>query len=253
MNLQMEARLRETLEQQKHGDLTSAAGGKSVGDPNHLEATLQQLLTAARTQASRLAKMESSCLGSSGAGTGMNVKNGFHLRGDDPTGHSEQEVTGETALEDVLAALQGVKGELEELKLSRQASLPAGKTSFLLSAVCLFSCFVSFTLYLFFIQSAPLVLVFLQLSSGQVVCNCLGHELTETYFKAQQCWSDLCIKQKGYSQSLSTKSTPIHLKKVEPDGIHHGAHTHTLKGILRSLSGRNLSHMGSQYLGVQVS
>lgn len=177
MNLQMEARLRETLEHQKNGDLTSAAGGKSAGDPNHLEATLQQLLTAARTQASRLAKMESSCLGSSGAGTGMNTKSAFHLRGDDPTGHSEQEVTsGEAALDDVLAALQVVKGELEELKSSRQTSLPAGKTSILLSAVCLSSCFVSFTLYLFFIQSF-LFLAFLQLTNSGQVSRKLSHRV----------------------------------------------------------------------------
>ncbi|XP_017275532.1 pentraxin-related protein PTX3 [Kryptolebias marmoratus] len=126
MGLQIEAHLRETLEQLKPGDLTSAAG-KSAGNANHLEDTLQQLLTAAQRQASRLSKMESSCLSSSGAGMGMNTKLGFQLKTDEVAGHSEQEVTsGEDVSHGLLAALQGVKDELEELKYSRQNSLPSG-------------------------------------------------------------------------------------------------------------------------------
>lgn len=127
MGMQIEARLQETLEQIKPGDLTSV--GKSAGNPQHLEATLQQLLAAAHTQASRLSKMESSCLSSSGAGTETHSKTGFWLKGDEATGHSEQEVTsGEAGLDKVLAALEVVTDELKELK-SRQRSLPAGKTS----------------------------------------------------------------------------------------------------------------------------
>lgn len=129
MGMQIEAHLQETANKSKPQDLTSAAD-KPAGNPNHLEAKLQQLLTAAQTQASRLSKIESSCLSSSGAGIGMNTKAGFQLRGDEVAGHSEQEVTsGEASLDGVLAALQGLRDELKELKSSRQRSLPAGKTS----------------------------------------------------------------------------------------------------------------------------
>lgn len=123
---QLENHLRETLELLKLSDLTSA-----VGNFNHMEAQIQQLLSAEHTQTSRLAKLESSCLSSrsAGAGFGLNGKNGLHL----------QEVTpGEVALDEVLAAMKAVKAELdEELKSSRQRRLPAGKPSILSPAVCL--------------------------------------------------------------------------------------------------------------------
>ncbi|XP_054883685.1 pentraxin-related protein PTX3 [Poeciliopsis prolifica] len=115
MVLQLEGHLRETLELLKLSDLTSA-----VGNFNHLEAQIQQLLSAEHTQTSRLAKLESSCLSSrnAGAGFGLNGKNGLHL----------QEVTPrEVALDEVLVAMQALKAELdEELKSSRQRRLPAG-------------------------------------------------------------------------------------------------------------------------------
>ncbi|KAK5600124.1 hypothetical protein CRENBAI_008238 [Crenichthys baileyi] len=119
MILQLEGRLQQTLELFKLGDLTSAVGN-TVGNSNHLEAQIQQLLSAARTQTSRLAKLESSCLGSSiaRAGFGLNGKNGVQLQDVTPR---------EAALDGVLAALQAVKAEMEEeLKSSRQRQLPAG-------------------------------------------------------------------------------------------------------------------------------
>lgn len=133
MAMQLEARLRETLERYKSGDQTfaAAAGGNSAGNSNHLEAMLQQLLSAARTQASRLAKLETSCLSSAGAGMGMNSKTGFQRPGDGRAGHQEQEVTlQEAALEAALAQLQQAKAVLEEgLRSSRQRYLPAGRIS----------------------------------------------------------------------------------------------------------------------------
>ncbi|XP_008283740.1 pentraxin-related protein PTX3 [Stegastes partitus] len=127
MALQLEGRLRDTLERFKVGDRTSAAGN-SVGSSNHLEAMLQQLLSTARTQVSRLAKLETSCLSSTGAGMGTNTKTGFQLPGGGRAGLREQEVTTrEAALDSVLAALQEMKGELGEVvRSSRQRHLPAG-------------------------------------------------------------------------------------------------------------------------------
>ncbi|KAM6933063.1 pentraxin-related protein PTX3 [Xenentodon cancila] len=118
--LQLEGRLGETLERLKLRDLTSAAGN-SAGNSNHLEAMLQQLLSASRTQASRLAKLESSCLSSTGAGLGMNTKTGA-------VEQHNQEVTSQgAALDEVLVALQGVRAELKEvMKSARQRHLPAG-------------------------------------------------------------------------------------------------------------------------------
>ncbi|XP_072248825.1 pentraxin-related protein PTX3 [Leuresthes tenuis] len=128
MALLLEGRLRETLERLKLGDLTSAAGN-SVGNSNHLEAMLQQLLSVAQKQASRLAKLESSCFGSPGDdGMGLNTKTEFQLPGGEASRHREHKVTSqETALDRALAALRGVSAELEEvLKSSRQRYLPGG-------------------------------------------------------------------------------------------------------------------------------
>ncbi|XP_053176405.1 pentraxin-related protein PTX3 [Scomber japonicus] len=129
MAMQLEARLRETLERIKSGDHTSAAaGGNSVGNSNTLEAMLQQLLSAARTQASRLAKLETSCFSSPGTGMGLNSKTRFQRPEGGRAGHQEQEVTSrEVALEAALAQLQQTRMELEEgLRSSRQRYLPAG-------------------------------------------------------------------------------------------------------------------------------
>ncbi|XP_030008858.1 pentraxin-related protein PTX3 [Sphaeramia orbicularis] len=119
MVLQLEARLREALDRfRPQGDPTWNSAGI------HLEAMLQQLLSAAQTQASRLAKLETSCFSSPATGVGVHSKTGFQL----PGGHQEQEVASqEVALEAALVALQQTKVELEEvLRSSKQRSLPAG-------------------------------------------------------------------------------------------------------------------------------
>uniref|UniRef100_A0A3Q4AKH5 Pentraxin (PTX) domain-containing protein n=1 Tax=Mola mola TaxID=94237 RepID=A0A3Q4AKH5_MOLML len=59
MVLQLESRLRESLDRLKLRDQTSAR--YSVGNSNHLEAMLQQLFSAVQTQSSQLAKLEASC------------------------------------------------------------------------------------------------------------------------------------------------------------------------------------------------
>lgn len=132
MAVQLESRLRETLERFVLRDQSSA--GNSVENSN-LELMLHQLLVAARTQATRLGKLESSCFSSPGAGTG---KTGSQLPEGGGAGNREQEVTSrEVALDGVLAALQQTKVGLEEvLRSSRQRYLPAGKISILLPGIC---------------------------------------------------------------------------------------------------------------------
>ncbi|KAM9812357.1 pentraxin-related protein PTX3 [Syngnathus typhle] len=118
--LQLEGRLRESLERFKFGDYITTADGNSVGNSNHLEAMLQQLLSATRSQASRLGKLETSCFS--------------HRRGAKETSqlsqgvHREQEVTTqEVALEAALAMLQQTRMEIQEvLSSSRRRHLPAG-------------------------------------------------------------------------------------------------------------------------------
>ncbi|XP_031716463.1 pentraxin-related protein PTX3 [Anarrhichthys ocellatus] len=131
MALQLEGRLKETMERVKTRDPTSAAAaaaaaGNSVS--NRSEVMLQELLSAARMQASRLTKLETSCLSSPGAGMGLNTKPGSQLPEDGEAGLQEQEVTSpEVALDRVLAAMQQTRVELEEvLRSSRQRLLPAG-------------------------------------------------------------------------------------------------------------------------------
>ncbi|XP_010898276.2 pentraxin-related protein PTX3 [Esox lucius] len=62
MSLQMEARLRESMEhlRQERSIAVGNTAGNSVN--SHQETLLQQLLAASRTQASRLMKLENSCL-----------------------------------------------------------------------------------------------------------------------------------------------------------------------------------------------
>ncbi|XP_071373163.1 pentraxin-related protein PTX3-like [Centroberyx affinis] len=142
ISLQLEARLRETLERLNFREDQNAAvaagnsAGNSVGNSNHLEALLQQLLSAARTQASRLAKLETSCFSSprAGMGTGAGMPSNSKIGLQVPqggSGHREQEVTAAGALEGALAAgvtaLQQTREELERvLRSSRQRYLPAG-------------------------------------------------------------------------------------------------------------------------------
>lgn len=137
MTTQLENRIRETLEHFKlrEDKASAAANGKCIEKSNNMEALLQQLLSAAQTQASLLAKLENSCLSNPGAGTRMALmpKMGLQLPDAPGAGHQEQEVTSHDAaqaLEGALTALQQTKEELERvLRSSSQRNLPAGKTS----------------------------------------------------------------------------------------------------------------------------
>uniref|UniRef100_A0A3Q2XX50 Pentraxin 3 n=1 Tax=Hippocampus comes TaxID=109280 RepID=A0A3Q2XX50_HIPCM len=88
-----------SLQRLKFGDYIPTADGNSVGSSNNLEAMLQQLLSATRSQATRLGKLE-----------------------------TKQEVTShEVALEAALAVLQQTRMEIQEvLSSSRRRHLPAG-------------------------------------------------------------------------------------------------------------------------------
>lgn len=123
MVLQLENRLRESLERLRLKEQNSAAARNSVGTSNHLEAALQQLVSTVQTQANRLAKLETSCFsGSSGAGTGTNSKRSLL---------PEQEVTSrQDTLGGLQAALLQVRVGLAEVLSSwQQRFLPAGETS----------------------------------------------------------------------------------------------------------------------------
>ncbi|XP_077578731.1 pentraxin-related protein PTX3 [Stigmatopora nigra] len=114
MALQMEGKLRESLERLKFGEY-------SIGNSN-METMLQQLLTASRNQATRLAKLETTCFSNTGG-----VKAALHPQGA-RAGHREQEVTShELALEGALTVLQQTRLELQEvLRSLRHRHLPAG-------------------------------------------------------------------------------------------------------------------------------
>lgn len=129
MATQLEVRLRESLERLKLGDhISAAAAANSVGNSNHLEAMLQQLVSAARTQSSRLAKLETSCFSNP---VTPNSKSALRHPEGGGAGYLEQDVTSQEAvLEGALAALQQAKVELEEVvRSSRRSSLPAGTIS----------------------------------------------------------------------------------------------------------------------------
>ncbi|XP_019720450.1 pentraxin-related protein PTX3 [Hippocampus comes] len=123
MALQLEGRLRESLERLKFGDYIPTADGNSVGSSNNLEAMLQQLLSATRSQATRLGKLETSCFSNPGG-----VKATSPLPQGGRVDHREQEVTShEVALEAALAVLQQTRMEIQEvLSSSRRRHLPAG-------------------------------------------------------------------------------------------------------------------------------
>ncbi|XP_074497781.1 pentraxin-related protein PTX3 [Sebastes fasciatus] len=115
MAMQLESRLKDALDRIRAIDPTSVASGNSVGNSNRLESMMQQLLSAARTQATRLTKLETSCLRSPGAGIAM-------------TTEAEEKVTAQkVALVGVLTALEQTKVELGEvLRSLGQRYLPAG-------------------------------------------------------------------------------------------------------------------------------
>ena len=129
----LEKRLRDTLERVS---LPLPSGGSDRD-----QALLQQVLSAVRAQGSRLAKLESSCLGTGLAAASASMsdsKTGVQGLTSDGRGHLEQEVTppreGMATLERTLAAvvteLQQTRVELEQVtRSSRQRYLPAGKTS----------------------------------------------------------------------------------------------------------------------------
>ncbi|XP_056467358.1 pentraxin-related protein PTX3 [Gadus chalcogrammus] len=138
LSLMLEKRLRDTLER------ISLPGPSARGPSDREEALLQQVLSAARAQGSRLAKLESSCLG---AGLGpaspsaSDSKTGAQGLAGDGKGRLEQEVTppreGMAALERTLAAvvteLQETRAQLQQVTRStRQRYLPAGCESSLL-------------------------------------------------------------------------------------------------------------------------
>uniref|UniRef100_A0A667Z3B5 Pentraxin 3 n=1 Tax=Myripristis murdjan TaxID=586833 RepID=A0A667Z3B5_9TELE len=99
MSLQLVAKFREVLDRLNPQESKNvAATGNSAGNSNNLEMLLQQLLSATRTQTSRLTKLETSCFSNAGAvmGTGGGMpstsKMGFEVpqgRG----GHRAQDVT----------------------------------------------------------------------------------------------------------------------------------------------------------------
>uniref|UniRef100_H3DMX1 Pentraxin 3 n=1 Tax=Tetraodon nigroviridis TaxID=99883 RepID=H3DMX1_TETNG len=99
--IKLETRLRESLERLRLKEQNAAAARNSVGSSNHLEVTLQQLLSSVQTQANRLAKLE-----------------GIH----------EQQVTSRQAdLDGLPDALLQVKVALAEVLRSwQQRNLPAG-------------------------------------------------------------------------------------------------------------------------------
>lgn len=120
--LQLEKRLRDT----RLSPPAAAAAAVPGGD----EALLQQVLSAVRGQASKLAKLETSCL----AAAAPSPKTGG-----DGKGHLEQEVSPSAAagmammertLNAVVTELQQTRAALEQVtRSSRQRYLPAGKTS----------------------------------------------------------------------------------------------------------------------------
>jgi len=118
--LQLEKRLRDT-----RLSPPAVAGGVPGGD----EALLQQVLSAVRGQASKLAKLETGCLAAAPS----------PKTGGDGKGHLEQEVSPSAAagmammertLIAVVTELQQTRAVLEQVtRSSRQRYLPAGKTS----------------------------------------------------------------------------------------------------------------------------
>lgn len=134
-SLLMETRLRETVERLTLREDLNA--GNPTGNSGHQGALLQQLLSAARMQTSRLAKLESGCLGRAvvglppAHGTPLETKGGLNPAAG---GHQEQEVTSEEGAGVLERALTAMVTELKqtraELKLvlreNRRRFLPAG-------------------------------------------------------------------------------------------------------------------------------
>lgn len=113
LSSQLDARFKEMLDRLKERDDQNV---------NHAgvqqEAVLQQLLSAAQAQASRLVKLESSCF------SGAPSKSGFQPS----SGHEEQEVASkEQHLETALEAIEQSRAELQDVLQSlKRRVLPAG-------------------------------------------------------------------------------------------------------------------------------
>ncbi|XP_014070800.2 pentraxin-related protein PTX3 [Salmo salar] len=117
MSMQMEARLKESLEQLRQD--RSIAAGKYAGNSgdSHQETLLQQLLTAARTQASRLVKLENICLSNPGPITPPEAK------GED----LQQDVASAEMMVALVTELAKTRAVLElAFKSAQQRHLPAG-------------------------------------------------------------------------------------------------------------------------------
>lgn len=127
MVLQLESRLRESLERLRLKDQASAAAARNpAGNSNNLEAMLQQIFAAVQAQSSRMAKLETSCSN----GISLNPKIGAPIAEVGGTGTLEQEVTSrEVVLENTLVALEQARTALDQvLSSTRQRYLPAGDT-----------------------------------------------------------------------------------------------------------------------------
>ncbi|XP_068601426.1 pentraxin-related protein PTX3 [Brachionichthys hirsutus] len=125
MSTQLERRLGEALQRR---DQASDVGGNSVERSSDLEAMLQQLLSAVKTQPSRLARQEDGLSTSPGSGTKPHPHQGPNSPELGSAANPQQEIPSqEAALNGVLAALQEERLKLNEvLRSSRQRSLPAG-------------------------------------------------------------------------------------------------------------------------------
>lgn len=119
MVLQLESRLRDSLERLRLKEQNAAAARNSVGNSRPPEATLQQLLSTLQTQADRLATLESAC---SGAATGTDPRTRALLPGGGGAGVLEQEPRCRQA------ELDGLPVALAEVLRSwQQRNLPAGE------------------------------------------------------------------------------------------------------------------------------
>lgn len=137
MVLQLENRLRESLERLRMKEQNSAAAGNSIGNSNHLEAPLQQLISTVQTQANRLAKLETSCFSSSGTGMGMNSKRSLLPEGGAAEILEQEVASHQVALNGLQAAVLQVRvGLAEVLSSLQQRNLPAGEIFILPAAVC---------------------------------------------------------------------------------------------------------------------
>lgn len=133
MVLQLETRLRESLERLRLKEQNTAAARNAVGNSNHLEVTLQQLLSTLQTHANRLAKLDGACFRSPAAGTGISPKTPSLLPEGGGAGSREQEVASRQVEPDGPPQVRVALAEV--LRSWQQRNLPAGEIS-VSAAVC---------------------------------------------------------------------------------------------------------------------